>query len=388
MESIGRPPLRGGIDLGGTKIEAIVVDADNTVLGSARHPTPSTGGPQAVAAEMVAAMTAACKTAGVGSGSLQGVGVGSPGVVDEATGAVSSARNLPDWDGGFELGATLTRELGTPVLVGNDVQVATDGEFALGAGRPYASLLGVMWGTGVGGGLILKGQPWLGRGGAGEIGHMVVKVGGRRCPCGRRGCVEAYAGRAAMEARARKKHEKGKRTDLFKLMREHGRTKLTSSVWARALERGDKLATELIEEAVEALGAGIASAQNLLDVEAIVIGGGLGVRLGEPYVRRIRKAMQPHLFNDTHPPNVLLAGLGDLGGALGAALLVSRGAGDAGSAAPAAGSAAPADGPRVAAGASDAPVDRHREPSEAAPDGSQASAARADAPAGSEAPTG
>jgi glucokinase len=270
-------------------------------------------------------MREACQAAGVESGSLLGVGVGSPGVVDEATGAVSTARNLPDWEGSFELGAMLSRELGTRVFVGNDVQVATDAEFELGAGRPYPSLLGVMWGTGVGGGLILDGKPWLGRGGAAEIGHVVVKIDGRRCPCGRRGCMEAYAGRAAMEARARSRHEKGANTDLFKLMKERNRTKLTSAVWAKALEREDKLATELIDEAVEALGAGIASAQNLLDVEAIVIGGGLGVRLGEPFVKRIRKAMGPHLFNDTHPPEVMVAGLGDLGGALGAALLVSRG---------------------------------------------------------------
>jgi glucokinase len=328
--------LRGGIDLGGTKVEAIVVDDGNTVLGSSRHPTPATGGPAAVAAEMAAAMKTACQAAGIEPAGLQGVGVGSPGVVDDATGAVSSARNLPDWDGSFELGATLSGQLGTPVFVGNDVQVATDAEFALGAGRPYTSLLGVMWGTGVGGGIILNREPWLGRGGAGEIGHMVVKIGGRRCPCGRLGCMEAYSGRAAMEARARKKEAKGTSTDLFKIMKERGATKLTSSIWARALEHKDKLATELIDEAVEALGAGVASAQNLLDVEAIIIGGGLGVRLGEPLVERIRTAMGPHLFNDTHPPDVLLAGLGDLGGALGAALLVSRRSeGSAGSAQPA-----------------------------------------------------
>ena len=323
MEAVGSS-LRGGIDLGGTKIEAIVVDGDNTVMASSRRPTPSSGGPAAVAAELVRAITGACQAAGVETSALRGVGVGSPGVVDETTGAVSTARNLPDWEGSFELGATLNRELGTPVLVGNDVQVATDAEFDLGAGRPYSSLLGVMWGTGVGGGLILDGKPWLGRGGAVEIGHMVVRIDGRRCPCGRRGCMEAYAGRAAMQARAQQRSDKGEKTDLFKLMKERGRTKLTSAVWARALERGDKLAIELLDEAVEALGAGIASAQNLLDVVAIVIGGGLGVRLGEPFVRRIRQAMQPHLFNDAHPPDVLVAALGDLGGALGAALLVSR----------------------------------------------------------------
>lgn len=317
-----RNQLRGGIDLGGTKIEAIVVDARNKVLGSARHPTPSSGGPADVAAEMVAAMAEACQGAGVEPDALIGVGVGSPGVIDEATGAVSTARNLPGWEGSFDLGPELASKLGTKVAIGNDVQVATDAEFSLGAGRPYKSLLGVMWGTGVGGGLILNGKPWIGRGGAGEIGHMVVENGGARCPCGRRGCMEAYAGRAAMEARARKRQEKGTKTDLFKLMEERGRTKLTSAVWAKALEREDKLATELIDDAVDALGAGVASALNLLDVEAVVIGGGLGVRLGEPFVKRIRKAMQPHLFNDANPPDVLPAALGDAGGALGAALLV------------------------------------------------------------------
>ena len=252
------------------------------------------------------------------------MGVGSPGVVDEASGVVTSARNLPGWDGSFELAAALTDKLGVPVFVGNDVQVATNAEFYLGAGKPYESVLGVFWGTGVGGGLILNGQPWVGRGGAGEIGHMVVEIDGARCTCGRRGCMEAYAGRGAMEARARRRVEKGHKTHLFKLMEQRGRTKLTSAVWARALDHGDKLAIELIDSAVRALGAGVASAVNLLDVEAVIIGGGLGVRFGEPFVKRIAEAMQPHLFNDTHPPDILLAGLGDLGGALGAALLADQ----------------------------------------------------------------
>jgi glucokinase len=315
---------RGGIDLGGTKIEAVVVDARNRVLGSARRPTPTEGGPGNVAAAMVEAITEASQAAGLEPSALKGVGVGSPGVVDEATGAVTSARNLPGWDGTFELGSTLSEKLGTQVFVGNDVQVATEAEFHLGAGREYKSLLGVFWGTGVGGGLILAGKPWVGRGGAGEIGHVVVEIDGARCPCGRRGCLEAYAGRAAMEARARRRVEKGRKTDLFHLMEERGRTRLTSSIWAHALERHDKLATEIIDEALRALGAGIASAMNLLDVEAVIIGGGLGVRFGEPFAKRIAEAMQPHLFNDSHPPDVRVAALGDLGGAIGAALLARR----------------------------------------------------------------
>jgi glucokinase len=315
--------LRGGIDLGGTKIEAIVVDSGQQVLGQAREPTPTAGGPPTVAKAMAEAMESAADWAGVQTSSLVGVGVGSPGDVDEAAGTVANARNLPDWTGPFPLAETLAKALGTRVVLGNDVQVATDAEFAHGAGKPYDSVLGVFWGTGVGGGLILKGQPWLGRGGAGEIGHMVVRRGGAHCPCGRRGCMEAYAGRMAMESRARREADKDAKTDLFKLMKERGRTRLTSSVWAHALAQEDPLATELIERAVKALGAGIASAVNLLDIEAVIIGGGLGVRFGQPMAERISSQMHPHLFNDERPPAVRVAGLGDLSGAIGAAMLVS-----------------------------------------------------------------
>lgn len=314
--------VRGGIDLGGTKIEAIVVDNSNRVLGRSRQPTPSDGGPADVAQAMAVAMTVAATDAGVVPAQLKGVGVGSPGSVDKQAGTVSQARNLPGWDGTFALAAALSDLLATDVRIGNDVQVAVNAEVELGAGRPYRSLLGVWWGTGVGGGVVIDGELWRGRGAAGEIGHMVVRRGGALCGCGRRGCVEAYAGRASMEARARAEHEQGAKTDLFKIMKHRGRTKLTSAVWAHALERDDPLATELIERAVEALGAGIASAINLLDVEAVVVGGGLGVRFGEPMIDRIRAAMEPHLFRDDRPPEVHVAGLGDLGGAIGAALQV------------------------------------------------------------------
>jgi glucokinase len=315
-------PNFGGIDLGGTKIQTVIVDGDHNVLGSSRRPTPTSGGPEDVAKEMAAALRDAAKAAELEPASLAGIGVGSPGTIED--GDVTRARNLPDWEGTFALASTLNGALGAEVRVGNDVQVATDAEFKLGAGRLYGSLLGVFWGTGVGGGIVLDGKPWTGRGGAGEIGHMVVEIDGALCTCGRRGCMEAYAGRASMEAHARELHEqKGRKTDLFKLMKERDRTRVTSGIWARALEHEDKLASHVIDRAVVALGAGIASAVNLLDVEAVIIGGGLGVRLGHPYAKRIAAEMQPHLFADSRPPHVHVAALGDLGGAIGAALLFS-----------------------------------------------------------------
>jgi glucokinase len=312
---------RGGIDLGGTKIQSVVVDDDGAVLGQARRPTPTVGHPADVASAMADCLADAAQDAGVKPSDLEGVGVGSPGAVENAKGTVSEARNLPDWEGSFPLRDVLAEAVGVPVSLGNDVQVATDAEFELGAGRPYSSLLGVFWGTGVGGGIVLDGKPWLGRSAAGEIGHVVVRNHGRRCLCGRRGCMEAYAGRGAMERRARKLHDKGEETELFEIMEKRGRERLSSGVWARALDQGDPLASTLIEEAVDALGAGVASAVNLLDVEAVIIGGGMGTRLGEPYVRRIQSEMTPHLFVDSNPPAVLLAELGDLGGAIGASLL-------------------------------------------------------------------
>ncbi|HUB76622.1 MAG TPA: ROK family protein, partial [Solirubrobacteraceae bacterium] len=295
------------------------------VLGSARLPTPTEGGPAAVVAAVGEAIEQAAAAAGVATADLAGVGVGSPGDVDPQAGTVRGARNLPGWEGSFPLAAKLEAIAGARVAIGNDVEVATNAELVLGAGRAYGSMLGVFWGTGVGGAVVIEHKMWPGRGDAGEIGHTVIRQGGRRCTCGRRGCLEAYAGRAAMEARARKLHERGAETELFELMREHGRDRLTSGVWQRALDAHDRLAHRLVDRADSALGAGIASAVNLLDVEAVLIGGGLGVRFGEHYVERISAAMRPHLFVADRPPHVGLVALGDLGGALGAALLAGAG---------------------------------------------------------------
>jgi len=316
--------LRGGIDLGGTKIQAVVVDAGHAVLGQARRPTPTKDGPAGVADAMADAMREATAAAGAQTGDLLHVGVGSPGTVDAAAGTVSSAGNLPGWAGMYPLATQLRKRLGALVALGNDVQVATDAEAALGAGRDHGSMLGVFWGTGVGGGIVLGGRPWVGRGGAGEIGHVCVKVGGALCPCGRRGCMEAYAGRNALERHARELHDKGEPTELFKIARKRGRERLTSGIWAAALERDDPLATKLIDRAVAMLGAGVASCDNVLDVEIIILGGGLGVRLGQAYADRIAASMMPHLFFSDRPPPVVVAALGDLGGAIGASLLTPQ----------------------------------------------------------------
>ncbi len=315
--------LRAGVDLGGTKIQVVIVDEEQTILGQARRPTPLEGGPPAVADEIAAAVREASEAAAIAPDSIAAIGVASPGAVDGSAGTVAHARNLPGWDGVFPLGSSLTKALGPPVFLGNDVNVAVEAEFLLGAAKLYSSIIGVWWGTGVGGGIILDGKPWLGRGAAGEIGHTVVKLNGTRCPCGRRGCLEAYAGRAAMESHVQRLAARGEKTELFKIMKKEGRTRLSSGVWERALLKNDKIAVALIRRAITALGAGIASAVNLLDIEAVVIGGGLGTRLGQPYADRIVEAMTSHLFVPEQPPAMHAAALGDLSGALGAALIAA-----------------------------------------------------------------
>ena len=184
------------------------------------------------------AIREAATDAGVRVNELARIGVGSPGSVDSATGTVQQAANIDGMSEPFALGPALAKRLGVPVVVGNDVSVAAEAERRLGAGRGLRSFLGVFWGTGIGGGLVVDGRLLHGRGSAGEIGHTCVKPGGRRCNCGLRGCLEAYAGRAALEERARREARKRK-TVLFDLQQRRGREALTSGVWLRALEAGD-----------------------------------------------------------------------------------------------------------------------------------------------------
>jgi glucokinase len=210
-----------------------------------------------------------------------------------------------------------------PVRIDNDVTVATLGEMERGAGRSFGSFLTVFVGTGVGGGMVFDRSVWRGRGAAGEIGHMVVKPQGRRCGCGGRGHLEAYAGRASMQHKAERLVAAGEHTVLFDLMAKHGRDRMTSGIIERALEHGDAMAERLIARAVWALGLALSSSQALLDVEAVIIGGGLTERFGQPFVDRIAAEMGTTLFAADDPPVMLVAGLGDLSGAMGGVVLAS-----------------------------------------------------------------
>ena len=316
-------PLIAGVDLGGTKIQAVVIAGDE-VVGEARAPTPRTDAADVLAT--IAAMIRCALDSGPPATTgdrLQAIGIGSPGAVDGATGTVSLASNVAGFMAPVPVGGWVSTEFrGIPVAVDNDVRVAVVGEHRRGAGRPFQDVLGVFVGTGVGGGIVLGGQLRRGAGTAGEIGHTTVRAGGRVCGCGRRGCLEAYAGRRSMETEARARVAAGEATELFQIMRRRGRDHLTSGVIERAVRKGDPMATVLVEDAIEALGIAIGSAHNLLDVEAVILGGGLVEKLGAPFVNRVQEGVAAQVFGRI--PAVLAAGLGDLSGAVGAAVLAGE----------------------------------------------------------------
>lgn len=319
-----------GVDLGGTKIQTVVVDLAEVaavragdpvdpvalVKASSRRLTPDSGGADTVCAAVVETVRA------VGLDDVAAVGVGVPGPVEADSGTVLRAPNLAHFGERVPMAAILRDALGVAVVVDNDVNVAVFGEHRLGAGRGCSDMLGVWCGTGIGGGLVLDGRLRRGHHGyAGEVGHMVVKMGGRKPPEGVEGSIEAYAGRASMEHQARQRAAKGHHTLLPRIARERGRENFTSGVFHRAVRKGDELATELVGDAVAALGAGIASVQNLLDLDRVVLGGGVADSFGLPFVADVAAAMGPCLIAPDFAPEVVLDQLGDFAGALGAAVL-------------------------------------------------------------------
>lgn len=304
-----------GIDLGGTKIQGVVLEGDD-VVADRKVPTPGTGG-----ADIASAIAAIVQKMGVDG--VERIGIGAPGVIDRARGAVLTAPNLAI-SSSVPLTELVADAVGIDrdaVRLDNDVNAATLAEHRLGAAAGASDALCVFVGTGVGGGLILDGALRRGAHGlTGEIGHVVVRDGGRRCGCGGLGHLEAYAGRRRLEETARELHERGRETALVRIA---GEGRMKSSVFEKALALGDELAVELLGEAVEALGAALASAVALVDLDVIVLGGGLAGRLGQPFTDRVADAVRRRLFVPTLPVQVRSAGLGDLGGAMGAALLWS-----------------------------------------------------------------
>ena len=302
--------LVAGVDIGGTNITVGLVDEKHQVVDEAEVDTP-TDGPSAVVDAICGAVDDLDETP-------VAIGLGAPGPV--SGGVLKAAPNLRGFASPVPLASMVADAIGVPVVLGNDATLGTVGEWVAGAAQGARFVLGIWVGTGIGGGLVLDGRPYDGAfGGAAEFGHTIIREGGALCGCGRRGCVEAYAGRASLEHEVAIATEAGQATRLYEIMKDAGKERITSKVWKRALEEDDPLATRLIDDAVEALGTALGTAVNLLDLDCVVIGGGLAEKLGQDLADRIADASRRWMLVADVDRRVVVASLGDHSGIVGAA---------------------------------------------------------------------
>lgn len=315
-----------GIDVGGTKIQASLIRQAGVVLSRHRCPTPRDGGPEKVLEAVITAARETMEEESVGHDDLTAVGLAIPGVVDPDKGLVVVTPNMSLT--GISVGPQLEEHFGVPVALGNDCNLGALGESWLGSGRGTGSSIAILVGTGVGSGIVRDGKLWTGaRESAGEIGHIVMQIGGPKCGCGNLGCLEALASRTAIERYIREGVEAGRATVLTELL-EGDLTLIRSSSLRRALEAKDELVTEVMQKASEVLGYGCLTVRHLIDPEVIVLGGGVAEACSGfmlPIIEGILAADQ--LTGARDGGHVVLSALGDDAVVLGAAALAATKAG-------------------------------------------------------------
>lgn len=309
-----------GLDIGGTKLAAGVVDSSGALRSFVRIPTGAASGPSGVLDGVFALGREAMAKAGAGADGLAAVGIGCGGPLDTARGVVHNPPNLPGW-ADVPVSDLARQEFGLPVSLENDGVAAALAEQRYGAGRGSRSLVYLTVSTGVGGGVILDGRPLRGRtGNGGEPGHMIVVHGGRPCPCGSQGCLEAYASGTQIAARAGERLARGHPSVLrtSPAGQDEG-TAPTAQDVARAAAAGDRLAAELWQETAEILGTGIANLINLFEPDLVVLGGGV-TRSGSQLLDPVRRRAAAATFAAPGAPvPIVPAELGERVGVVGAA---------------------------------------------------------------------
>lgn len=301
-----------GIDLGGTNLRCAVIGRDRRVVGRHETPTRAHEGPDAVIGRLADGVREAARIADVDFNDIAGIGVGSPGPLDARAGIVLESPNL-QWVR-VPLAALLHERTGREVYLENDANAAGFGEYWAGAGQGHASMLLMTLGTGIGGAIVVDGQLRSGPDGtAGEIGHVCIADGGRRCGCGRQGCIEAYASAPSTVARFREARRLGWSSRL------EDRDGLTAADIFRAATDGDNLAQHIVEETGRYLGLMAGGMANLLNPDICVFAGGM-IKAGEQLFRPIREAARKAAFDvPGERMKIVPAALGEDAGLIGAA---------------------------------------------------------------------
>lgn len=309
-----------GIDLGGTFIKYGIVNENGEIIEKGKAATPAECG----YAETVAVIASVAGKMSAAHGvPICGLGIGAPGVVDGEKGIVRSSGNL-GWEN-KPLAKDLSAKLGIPVTLANDANAAAFGEYACGAGSDYKSVVLITLGTGVGSGIVLNGKLFEGNEGAGaELGHEVIRFGGEKCACGRRGCFEAYASATALIRQTKRSMEKDKQSMLWQLCggdigSVNGKTAFDGAA------AGDKTAKRVVNNYLRYLSEGLANIANTFRPEVILIGGGIsaqGESLTKPLQKRVDKLMLGH--GRYAPVKIKAASLGNDAGLVGAAMLAKE----------------------------------------------------------------
>jgi len=310
-----RPPLYGALDLGGTKIRALVADLEGRVYGEDVRPSRTEEGLEAVMSRMVDSLQAAARQAGADLADLKGVGIATPGAVDVRRGVVPSAPQLPGWHD-VPLVEIMSRRLGLDVWLENDATAAALGEHTFGGGRSARHMLYLTVSTGIGGGIIIDGKVYRGASGAaGELGHVIIDPHGPPCGFGARGCLESFASGSAIARRGEELVAGGESRLLAELREQEG--PVTAEMMKRAVDLGDVASREAFREAGHYLGIALASFVNIFNPEIILVGGGVA-RAGDLFMEQAQTTMRVLAMSQPlKGVRVDLGVLGDRAGPLG-----------------------------------------------------------------------
>ncbi|MEW5798615.1 MAG: ROK family protein [Bacteroidota bacterium] len=308
-----------GVDLGGTTVKTGLISADGNILATSKLPTRADENPQAVIEQIKKSISEVLKN--TNGASVAGIGIGSPGLIQNPGGIVKNPPNMKGWDV-IPLADEIAKEFKMRVEVDNDANVAAVAESKFGAGKDYPNFLFIIWGTGVGGGVIMNNQIYRGpSGGAGEVGHISINYEGLLCNCGTRGCVEAYIGQKYLSNRTIEKLRANPNSKIMEVV--GGDLNKVAPVYiSKAAEMGDKLATDILVEAGTLLGVMIGGVMNTLDFRVTVIGGGVsavGNFVYNAITESVKKNVQKPLRDGI---KIIRAELGNDAGIFGAAGMV------------------------------------------------------------------
>ncbi len=308
-----------GIDLGGTNIKAGIVTGDFKIIGKASVKTNCPRPAKDICGDMAKVSVMACEDAGIDVNSAEWIGIGTPGIADNASGTIPYSNNLDFHD--VPVREYIREHIDKPVYIANDANAAAYGEFVAGAAKGSRNAVCITLGTGVGAGIIVDGKILTGSNLAGaELGHMVIEVDGPQCTCGRKGCFEVFSSATGLIRMTREAAESDSSSVLNEYFKKDG--KYSARHAFNAMREGDKAGTEVVNKYCKYLAAGITNTINIFQPDVLCIGGGV-CNEGDPLLLPVKELVEKEVYTRMLSKNtkIALAELGNDAGIIGAAFL-------------------------------------------------------------------